>query len=163
MELRRYGGAALRTRTILPEPVMDANPRTPAEIFGHSVGYVVPLVQPPYVWTREAQWEPLCEDVRAVAERVLNAPSVAFGPAVVSPHFLGAVVLDQQSTPTGFFSVRHVIDGQQRLTTLQLLLDAAQEVVAEPGSRLSPAARRLLSGPRGCAGSPHDEGDAWRP
>ena len=32
--------------------------------------------------------------------------------------------------PAGFIQVRHVIDGQQRLTTLQLLLDAAQEVVA---------------------------------
>ncbi|GAA3809745.1 GmrSD restriction endonuclease domain-containing protein [Cellulomonas soli] len=112
---------------------MKANARTPAEIFGNSVRYVVPLFQRPYVWERDTQWEPLWEDVRTLAERVLAAPAVAFGPVQVSPHFLGAVVVDQQTVPTGFIDVRHVIDGQQRLTTLQLLLDAVQGVVAEHG------------------------------
>jgi hypothetical protein len=44
-----------------------------------------------------------------------------------SPHFLGAVVLQQQQTAIGTLGVRTIIDGQQRLTTLQLLLDAAHE------------------------------------
>ena len=40
------------------------------------------------------------------------------------PHFLGAVVLQQVQIRTGLMQERTIIDGQQRLTTLQLLLDA---------------------------------------
>ncbi|MDT5012131.1 MAG: hypothetical protein QOH57_3748 [Mycobacterium sp.] len=40
-------------------------------------------------------------------------------------HFLGAVVVQAQDNQTGSLPARNVIDGQQRLTTLQLLMDAA--------------------------------------
>jgi hypothetical protein len=40
------------------------------------------------------------------------------------PHFLGAVVLQQVQTRVGELQARIIIDGQQRLTTLQILLDA---------------------------------------
>src|SRR2546427_2842427 len=80
---------------------------------------VVPLFQRPYVWNEENQWEPLWNDVVRVADRVLAAPNNKH-----NPHFLGAVVLQQLPTPTGLMSERTIIDGQQRLTTLQLLLDA---------------------------------------
>jgi uncharacterized protein with ParB-like and HNH nuclease domain len=40
------------------------------------------------------------------------------------PHFLGAVVLQQVQSRTGELQERMVIDGQQRLTTLQILFDA---------------------------------------
>ena len=39
-------------------------------------------------------------------------------------HFLGAVVLQHQANHVGALAIRTIIDGQQRLTTLQLLLDA---------------------------------------
>lgn len=44
------------------------------------------------------------------------------------PHFLGTMVLDQLSTSTGKLSARQIIDGQQRLTTLQLALAAARDL-----------------------------------
>ena len=58
------------------------------------------------------------------------------------PHFLGAVVLQQQSHSVAALETRLVIDGQQRLTTMQLLLDAVQEVfeqrdLREAATRLS--------------------------
>ena len=43
-------------------------------------------------------------------------------------HFLGAVVLQQVPTAARYIEQREVIDGQQRMTTLQLLLDATQQV-----------------------------------
>ena len=79
---------------------------------------VVPLFQRPYVWNEENQWEPLWDDVVRVAERLL-VPG-----AKPQPHFLGAVVLQQTPSQTGLMQERTIIDGQQRLTTLQLLLDA---------------------------------------
>ena len=81
--------------------------------------FVVPLFQRPYVWNQEIQWEPLWNDVVRVADRVLNRPL-----DMHHPHFLGAVVLQQVQKNTGQMQERTIIDGQQRLTTLQLLLDA---------------------------------------
>ena len=51
------------------------------------------------------------------------------------------MVLQQQPTATVDIEQRYVIDGQQRLTTLQLLLDAAQEVCES--LELTLVARRL--------------------
>lgn len=42
------------------------------------------------------------------------------------PHFFGAVVLQPVLNPIGSLQERTIIDGQQRLTTLQILLDALQ-------------------------------------
>jgi hypothetical protein len=108
------------------------------------VRYVVPLFQRPYVWTEEDQWQPLWEDIRTVTEQVLDASPTAFGVPGVAPHFLGAIVLEQQQIPAGFIAVRHVVDGQQRLTTLQLMLDAAQLVVQRHGAPMDAQALRVL-------------------
>ncbi|MEU9887611.1 hypothetical protein [Sphaerisporangium sp. NPDC051011] len=45
------------------------------------------------------------------------------------------IALEQQWYQTTFLPVRHVVVGQQRLTTLQLLLNAAQLVTERHGSR----------------------------
>lgn len=98
-----------------------------ATIFGKPVRYLVPLFQRPYVWTLEHQWEPLWEDIQAVAERQLDdTPS---NDSI--QHFMGAVVFDQVLTSTGMIESRYVIDGQQRLTTLQLFIAAARSVALE--------------------------------
>ncbi|MCY3922616.1 MAG: DUF262 domain-containing protein [Chloroflexi bacterium] len=104
----------------------------PEELFGRPVRYVVPPYQRPYVWEQDKQWQPLWEDVEDLAERYLEATKSGtkqiLGDELPS-HFLGAVVLQQESVPAGHIETRHVIDGQQRLTTLQLLMDSAQEVM----------------------------------
>jgi hypothetical protein len=115
---------------------MLAEALTPADIFGYHVRYVVPLFQRPYVWNRRDQWEPLWDDVRSVADRLLQG--------VRAQHFLGAVVVEQAPTPVGAVTAYHVIDGQQRLTTLQLLLDAARRVCAADGDPADARALRLL-------------------
>jgi hypothetical protein len=89
----------------------------------------VPLFQRPYVWRQEEQWEPLWDDIEAVA----NAALVETKERPAKPHFLGAVVLDEVSTPTGHLDTRLIVDGQQRLTTLQLLLEAFHDYCAASG------------------------------
>lgn len=96
---------------------MQAGTLTVGKLFKQDRRLVVPLFQRPYVWNQESQWEPLWEDIRAVAERLLDDTEA-------KPHFVGAVVLDQAPKATGFLESRLVIDGQQRLTTLQLILEA---------------------------------------
>jgi hypothetical protein len=96
---------------------MDAGTLDLKTIFGQDRRHVVPLYQRPYVWEAKKQWEPLWNDVEAVTRRLLaDQPTRA--------HFLGAIVLEQQSKKTGCLETRLVIDGQQRLTTLQLILEA---------------------------------------
>ena len=96
---------------------MQTDVRTPLEIFSMPQHLAVPVFQRRYVWTAETQWEPLWRDISRVAGRRLDGVS--------TQHFLGAVVT--QSSPVGMGSLasHELIDGQQRLTTLQLLIDAA--------------------------------------
>lgn len=118
---------------------MKADTLTLTNLFNRPVTYVVPLFQRPYVWNKGEHWQPLWEDFLAVAERLLDARANATGeelergvPEQTTPsHFLGAVVLEQVPTGAGMIERRNIIDGQQRLLTLQLFLDAAHDVAAE--------------------------------
>ena len=113
---------------------MQTNILTPQAIFFSVVRYDIPAFQRPYIWTQDQQWEPLWEDVSNLAEEFLEAGQVA-------PHFLGAIVLQQRLHPSSrSIGTRIVVDGQQRLTTLQLLIDAVQEVCERRGHRV-PALR----------------------
>jgi hypothetical protein len=98
---------------------METQVRTPNAIFGQPQRFLVPLFQRPYVWNEEQQWEPLWRDLKRVADRLLANPHSKH-----QPHFLGAVVLQQVQNKVGELQARILIDGQQRLTTLQILLDA---------------------------------------
>ena len=98
-----------------------------AQIFGAQTRHTVPLFQRPYVWSKEEQWEPLWEDVLGLLERL----EARRGEANVASHFLGTIVLEQAQNPTGSLPRREVIDGQQRLTTLQLMLKAAEHALSD--------------------------------
>lgn len=98
--------------------------KTPQDIFFSPQRLVVPLFQRPYVWSQERQWQPLWDDVRRVAERFDSSGQA-------TSHFLGAIVLQQQPSEIGNLTVRTVIDGQQRLTTLQILFDAIYGVLVQ--------------------------------
>ena len=115
---------------------MDVSILPLQKIFALDVQFRVPLYQRPYVWDRDRQWVPLWEDVASLAERYLDDNSH------IAHHFLGAVVVRQQHNPVGTLETRDVIDGQQRLTTLQLLADAVEEVIREQGGP-APESRKL--------------------
>lgn len=97
---------------------MKSETITIQNIFQDRRQYCVPFYQRSYVWTLRDQWEQLWGDIREKAE-------VRVSKGKVTPHFLGAVVLDPQPLD-GLVGVNvlHIIDGQQRLTTLQFVLSA---------------------------------------
>lgn len=96
---------------------MQTDVKTPLEIFSMPQHLMVPVFQRRYVWTAENQWEPLWRDISRVAGRRLEG--------VATQHFLGAVVTQSSSAGMGSLANHSLIDGQQRLTTLQILIDAA--------------------------------------
>jgi hypothetical protein len=78
------------------------------------------------------QWEPLWDDIAHLADRVLATERGK----PVAGHFLGTVVLEQAMVATGMIGCREIIDGQQRLTTLQILVKAAEHVLVEAQARV---------------------------
>lgn len=108
---------------------MQAETRSLTQLFQPDIRYVIPLYQRPYVWTENRQWAPLWEDISTIADHVVED-----GPTSASPtHFLGAIVIQQHDNPPGAPQEFLVIDGQQRLTTLQLLLRAASRCAEDFG------------------------------
>jgi hypothetical protein len=88
------------------------------QLFSMERRFVIPLFQRPYVWGID-QWDALWEDIREMTEGI-HDPGVGSRPA----HFLGAIVLQGVPLTGHHIAAFQVIDGQQRLTTLQLFLSA---------------------------------------
>ena len=114
---------------------MQTNLQRPQRLFVQPVRYEIPAFQRRYVWKQEEQWEPLWGDVEELAQSIMEGGGT-------EPHFMGAVVFQQKQFAAGTIERRIVVDGQQRLTTLQLLIDAIQEVLenrehSSPAKRLS--------------------------
>lgn len=87
---------------------MDASKKTINDIFNGNRILEIPFFQRAYVWG-EKQWERLLEDMEAVSK-------------TNKPYFLGSVILKQQPTSSAskVGDIRTLIDGQQRLTTLNI-------------------------------------------
>jgi uncharacterized protein with ParB-like and HNH nuclease domain len=106
---------------------MDVHKSSLLAVFDAKQRLEVPLFQRQYVWNEEHQWLPLWEDIQRKFTEALDGQKDA------PVHFLGAMVLDQKQTPTGHVVVRQVIDGQQRLTTLQIFLAAYRDFCRSEG------------------------------
>lgn len=106
---------------------MKTDVLTPQAVFYLPQHLVVPLFQRPYVWEETEQWLPLWQDISRLAELRLRDPYAQ------PTHFLGAVVLQALDGQQGSVPSKNVIDGQQRLTTLQLFIDAAAAIFETRG------------------------------
>ncbi len=111
---------------------MDANAKTASVLFVGNDRYVVPAYQRPFVWEQELQWQPLWDDIERLADaRIADRQET---------HFLGAIVISQKKISPGKISEWSVIDGQQRLTSLQLIFSAIGQAAESDG--LGTEARR---------------------
>ena len=142
---------------------MQPTRQTLAELFDGRLVYVVPSYQRLYVWNCENQWEPLWSDVEELAN-ILVKYAISGSEQLdedlvekVEPHFLGAVVLKRSGNTPDLARRLRIIDGQQRLTTLQLLLAAAARELGNAGLS-NPAAylRELTSNPSRSVSPGHD-------
>jgi hypothetical protein len=111
---------------------MEVFKKTIGTLFSGDRRYVIPLFQRPYVWSKERQWEPLWDDIVGNAELELSRREDQPEPL---PHFLGAIVTQQRRSWGDELLAHDVIDGQQRLTTFQLLLNAFRDFALEQGDQ----------------------------
>lgn len=99
---------------------LTAKEQSLAKIFSDDYVFTIPNYQRPYAWG--------CDQARELLDDLLGA--LASAPAQLSdaaPYFLGSIVLIKaEATPEA-----KVVDGQQRLTTLTLLLSAIRATVGD--------------------------------
>lgn len=127
----------------------------PKDIFYNPTRFVVPLFQRPYVWSKEDQWEPLWTDITRLIEIIKNHNASA-------THFLGAIVIQSVPTGLGDLPTWSVIDGQQRLTTLQLLLDALHsQLVNRSWVQLAGQVQALIENPSDYRFADNDQFKLW--
>jgi hypothetical protein len=103
------------------------------------------LFQRAYVWTLEDQWEPLWEDIKRQARSCVVA--LTEEKQAATSHFLGAVVLNVAKVVGRGLARSEVIDGQQRLTTLQIFIAAVRDFAEALGDEVAHEARRLTVNP----------------
>ena len=144
---------------------MEANVESAATLFADPGQYVIPIYQRPYVWDEAKQWLPLWEDIERTAEGELRKQKAA-SQGDSPDHFLGALVFQDQRHGNSGFHARRVIDGQQRLVTLQLILAAAQAALEMVGVSNHPAGvylAELVENPSKhvYASSPHLKFKVW--
>ena len=101
---------------------MDATNVKVRTLFDSERQFVIPLFQRHYVWDREEQWEPLWEDMKEKTDQRLKGQREQF------THFTGAIVIQLKQTHTDEVEKYEIIDGQQRLTTFQIILCALRDV-----------------------------------
>ncbi len=98
---------------------MEASPAKVISYFNGEKQNLIPLFQRPYSW-KQNNWQTLWDDVM-----------VQYDLDNSSTHFMGAIVsVPARSVPVGV-SKFLIIDGQQRLTTVSLLLCALRDTVTD--------------------------------
>ena len=92
-------------------------------IFSDSYRFEIPEYQRPYAWTTEQTGE-LLDDLLHAMGHVENVSEAA-------PYFLGSIVIIKK----GLRPQARIVDGQQRITTLTILLCVLRELASEESDR----------------------------
>ena len=100
---------------------MDARAKTVREILHSGDQYLIPFFQRFYSWDKK-HWKRILDDLDALVEMRRDAG-----------HFLGPLVCTPTEHVPGEVTPYQLIDGQQRLTTLTLMLCALRELSREEG------------------------------
>lgn len=102
---------------------MEASPAQVIQYFNGEKQNLIPLFQRPYSW-RLPNWKTLWDDVLVQYDADDDK----------SAHFMGTIVsVPARSVPVGV-SKYLIIDGQQRLTTVSILLAALRDTLDENSS-----------------------------
>src|SRR5262249_47824121 len=96
--------------------------RTLQQILYSADQFIIPVFQRYYVW-KAKEWEELWDDLCLLLEV----------PEIQRRHFLGSIVCVPESPLPGVVPAYQVIDGQQRLTTLCILLCAMRDAAMRQG------------------------------
>jgi hypothetical protein len=97
---------------------LEAHEQPLQKIFSSDFDFSIPLYQRPYAWTVE-------EAGTLLTDLLDNMGADSSSVDETNPYFLGSIVLVKEDTPPS-----DVVDGQQRLTTLTVLLSILRPLVS---------------------------------
>jgi hypothetical protein len=141
---------------------MRSGTHTLENLFAGAVRYTVPLFQRKYVWSEEHNWWPLWADLVQTSGRLLADEAQGRN---TRPHFLGTVVHEGLAAKTAAIPEHRIIDGQQRMTTLQLALGAtrnAARALALADANQVPRLDAMLDNPMWAKGAtPEQKFKVW--
>jgi uncharacterized protein with ParB-like and HNH nuclease domain len=106
-------------RSVNLKTIMKASPTKVIQYFNSQQQYLIPLFQRSYTWEK-SNWEALWNDLM-----------VQYDSDQPCAHFMGAIVSIPADITTVGVNKFLVIDGQQRLTTISLLLCALRDCLKE--------------------------------
>lgn len=89
---------------------------------GGDIQYVLPIFQREYAWEQD-EWQTLLDDVIETYHESQNTHH---------EHFLGSLVVIEEDSKKTLFQSYTLVDGQQRLTSISLLLCALRDTLDDP-------------------------------
>jgi uncharacterized protein with ParB-like and HNH nuclease domain len=98
---------------------ITATEDTVQSLLSRNYRYIVPEYQRQYAWGEE-QWEEFWKDLRSIEDD--------------QSHFIGSVVFVERDTDFDEINEFEIVDGQQRLTTVSILLCAIREYYDQAGN-----------------------------
>ena len=102
---------------------------------GGDIHYVLPYFQREYTWDKE-QWQVLLDDSLAIYDEYQEDEP--------PEHFMGSLVVIEDGLRNGVIPALKLVDGQQRLTTISLMLCALQRLVRETNPQLAAKISKML-------------------
>jgi uncharacterized protein with ParB-like and HNH nuclease domain len=119
---------------------MKADSLRIAKVFniGGDVHYILPHFQREYAWEKP-NWQTLLKDLVSIYDLYSedNEPE----------HFMGALMVINDGTRNGTVPAFKLVDGQQRLTTISLILCVLSRIVENTHPAIYKKAQRLLTNP----------------
>jgi predicted transport protein len=109
---------------------MKANDEQFTKIINGTCQFVIPVFQRDYTWQAEPQCAQLWRDIVRVSR-------------TAEKHFIGSIVYIATGDTSAGFTRWLLIDGQQRLTTLTILLAALRDHISDTGWRGDPTPNRI--------------------
>jgi uncharacterized protein with ParB-like and HNH nuclease domain len=103
---------------------------------GGDVLYILPYFQREYAWEKE-NWKTLLNDVYSIYEVYQSDKE--------PEHFLGSLVVINDGTRNGTIPAFKLVDGQQRLTTVSLILCALDRIIKHSHPDVSRRIQKLLA------------------
>ncbi len=108
--------------------MLSASKSQLAMFLNGSSQYIIPFFQRSYVWKIE-NWTELWDNILEEYEALKNNPKIE------SEHFIGTIIIKQLLSPQVGATEYELIDGQQRMTTISILLkafhDSSPEITAK--------------------------------
>lgn len=114
---------------------MKADNLTMLQVLSNNAHYALPHFQREYAWNKE-QWQTLFDDILGIYDE--------YSEKQPPEHFLGSLVVVEDGIVNGVVPAFKVVDGQQRLTSLSLLIHAISQICRETHPEIAAHLQMML-------------------